>query len=132
MERAIHYARVSGDDRKNEGRNLEDGQLNLCREYSARKHYQIVAEFAEDDRGASGYEINLPELNKIREMARNGEFDVLVVRELDRLSRNLAKQLIVEEELKRHGVRVEYVLAEYDRFSGGSVSKAHSGHSGRI
>jgi len=123
VERAVHYARVSGDDRKNEGRNLEDGQLNLCRDHSAHYHYNVVAEFAEDDRGASGYEIDLPKLSKIREMARNREFDVLVVRELDRLSRNLAKQLIVEEELKRYGVRIEYVLAEYDDSPEGRLQK---------
>ena len=123
LERAVHYARVSGDDRKNDGRNLEDGQLNLCREHSDRNHYRVVTEFAEDDRGASGYEIDLPKLNKIREMARNSEFDVLVVRELDRLSRNLAKQLIIEEELKRYGVRIEYVLAEYDDTPEGRLQK---------
>jgi len=45
------------------------------------------------------------------------------VRELDRLSRNLAKQLIVEEELKRAGVRVEYVLVEYDDTPEGRLQK---------
>ena len=123
LERAVLYARVSADDRKNEGRNLEDGQLNLCREHSVHKGYNIILELAEDDRGASGYEIDLPKLNKVREMARNNEFDVLVVRELDRLSRNLAKQLIVEEELKRYGVRIEYVLAEYDDTPEGRLQK---------
>lgn len=123
MERAVHYARVSGDDRKNDGRNLEEGQLQLCREHSARKNYRVVAEFSEDDRGASGYEIDLPKLNQIREMGRAGEFDILIVRELDRLSRNLAKQLIIEEELRRYGVRVEYVLAEYDDTAEGRFQK---------
>ena len=56
----------------------------------------IVAELAEDDRGASGASFELPELSKVLELARTSAFDVLVVRELDRLSRRLAKQLIVE------------------------------------
>lgn len=121
-KRAVIYARVSGDDRGKEGRNLA-GQLEMGREYAQDRAYKVVAELAEDDRGASGYEINLPELNRVREMAAAGEFDVLVVRELDRLSRNLAKQLIVEEELKRHGVRVEYVLAEYPDTPEGNLQK---------
>ena len=33
---------------------------------------------------------------------------------IDRLSRKLAKQLVVEEELSRMGVRIVYVLADYD------------------
>ena len=122
LERAVLYARVSGNDRSKEGRNLT-GQLEMGREYAQAKGYNIVAELAEDDRGASGYEIDLPQLNLVREMAHARQFDVLVVRELDRLSRNLAKQLIVEEELKRAGVRVEYVLGEYDDTPEGRLQK---------
>jgi len=56
-------------------------------------------------------------------MARPGEYYVLVVRELDRLSRRLAKQLIIEEELKRAGVEIEYVLATYADNPEGNLSK---------
>lgn len=122
QNRAVLYARVSGDDRGKEGRNLQ-GQLEMGREYAAGKGYHIVAELSEDDRGASGANIDLPQLNRIREMAHAGQFDVLIVRELDRLSRNLAKQLIVEEELKRAGVVIEYVLGEYDDSPEGRLSK---------
>jgi site-specific DNA recombinase len=85
--------------------------------------YSIVDELPEDDKGASGAAFELPALNRIREMAHNGEFDVLVVREIDRLSRSLAKQLIVEEELKRNGVQIEYVLGEYPDTPEGNLMK---------
>jgi site-specific DNA recombinase len=111
-KRAVLYARTSGDDSVKDGRNLA-GQLETGREYCSKHNYEIVAELPEDDKGASGAEIDLPMLNKIREMARAGQFDVLIVREIDRLSRNLAKQLIVESELKRSGVSIEYVIGEY-------------------
>jgi site-specific DNA recombinase len=122
MIRAVTYARVSGDDRGRDGRNLA-GQAEMCREYAQAKGYSIVAELAEDDRGASGASFDLPELNNIREMARKSEFDILVVRELDRLSRNLAKQLGVEEELKRCNVEIEYVLGEYPDTPEGNFMK---------
>lgn len=122
MKRAVLYARVSGDDRGKEGRNLA-GQLEMGREYARERGYAIAAELAEDDRGTSGAEIDLPQLNRVREMAKTGEFDVLVVRELDRLSRNLAKQLIVEQELKRTGVAIEYVLGEYPDTPEGRLNK---------
>jgi site-specific DNA recombinase len=122
LDRAVVYARVSGDDRGKEGRNLQ-GQIDMGRDYCLEKNYKVVDELAEDDKGASGYEIDLPKLNQIREMARNSEFNVLVVRELDRLSRNLAKQLIIEEELRRHGVKIEYVLAEYEDTPEGRLQK---------
>jgi site-specific DNA recombinase len=121
-KRAALYARVSGDDRGTDGRNLA-GQLEMCKEYAQQHAWEVVAELAEDDRGASGASFELPQLNRVYEMAHAGEFDVLVVREIDRLSRKLAKQLLVEEELKRAGVEIEYVLAEYDDTPEGRLNK---------
>jgi len=85
----------------------------MAREYAISKGYEVVADVSEDDKGASGSAFELEGLTRIREMAAAGSFDVLIPRELDRLSRNLAKQLIVEEELRRAGVNIEYVLGEY-------------------
>ena len=42
MKRAVLYARVSYDDRKNEARNLE-GQIEDGRSYCQEKGYRIVA-----------------------------------------------------------------------------------------
>jgi len=95
----------------------------MCREYARARGYELVAELAEDDRGASGAAFELPQLNHVLDVARAGAFDVLVVRELDRLSRSLAKQLIVEEELRRSGVQIEYVLGEYPDTPEGNLMK---------
>ena len=121
-KRAVTYARVSGDDRGKEGRNLA-GQLEICREYALKKGYLIVAELSEDDRGASGVSLDLPALNQSLEMARNGEFDILVIREIDRFARSLAKQLIIEQEFRRSGAQIEYVMGEYPDTPEGSLNK---------
>ena len=121
-KRAVLYARVSSDDRDKEGRNLK-GQLDMCREYAEKHGWPVIAELAEDDRGASGAAMDLPKLNEVFDMAENGEFDVLVVRELDRLSRELAKQLYVEDRLKKSGVAIEYVLGDYDDTPEGLLMK---------
>jgi site-specific DNA recombinase len=121
-KRAVVYARVSGDDRSNEGRNLES-QLEMGREYAHEQGYDIVAELKEDEKGASGADIHLPQLTKLRDMAGTGQFDVLIVRELDRLSRDLAKQLIVEKELENNGVGIEYVIGEYPDTPEGRLNK---------
>jgi site-specific DNA recombinase len=122
MKRAVLYARVSGDDRHREDRNLL-GQLDICRKYAIQRGYQVVEELAEDDRGASGAAFELPQLNRVRELAQAKAFDVLITRELDRLSRNLAKQLFVEEEMRRSGVTLEYVLGEYPDTPEGNLMK---------
>jgi site-specific DNA recombinase len=120
--RAALYARVSSDDTGKDGRNLA-GQLEMCREYALARDWEVVVELAEDDRGASGASFELEQLGRALEMARAGKIDILVVREIDRLSRKLAKQLIVEEELNRHGVRVEYVLGDYEDSPEGNLMK---------
>jgi site-specific DNA recombinase len=48
---------------------------------------------------------------------------VLIVREIDRFARSLAKQLIVEEELRRAGVEIDYVLGEYPDTPEGNLNK---------
>lgn len=121
-KRAVLYARVSGDDRGKDGRNLA-GQIDMCREYAKSHGYLIVAELVEDDRGASGASFDLPELNRALELARSHEIDIVVVREIDRFARSLAKQLIVEQEFKRSGVKIEYVFGEYPDTPEGSLNK---------
>lgn len=122
-EKAVLYARVSGDDRQNATSSI-DGQLDLCREFAKKNGYQVIEELAEDDRRpTSGASWDLAQLNKALEMARAGAFDVLVTRELDRLARNLAKQLVLEEQLQGYGVRVEYVYGDYANTPEGQLNK---------
>lgn len=122
-KRAVLYARVSSDDRtKTGGANLQ-AQLDLCQEHAQRQGYVVVAELAEDDRGASGAAFDLPQLSTALDMARNSQFDVLIARELDRLSRDLAKQLIVEQELKRNKVTIEYAMYDFPDTPEGRLNK---------
>ncbi|MBU0496049.1 MAG: recombinase family protein [Chloroflexi bacterium] len=121
-KRAVLYARVSYDDRENDGLNLA-GQLEMCRKYAQDRGYSIMGELAEDDRGVSGVLFELPQLNRTLDMARAGDYDVLVTREIDRFARSLAKQFVAEQELKRAGVDIEYALAEYPDTPEGRLNK---------
>jgi site-specific DNA recombinase len=111
-KRAVLYARVSGDDRAKEGRNLA-GQLEMCRKYALDRGYEIIAELAEDERGARGADLDLDKLNRVLDMAERGEFDVLVVREMDRMARDTWKQGYITHELARYGVAIEFVLYDF-------------------
>lgn len=123
LKRAVTYARVSGNDRaKTGGENLAD-QTRICREYALKRNYYIVADLSENDRGASGATFDLPQLSEALRMAHADEYDVLIVRELDRLSRDLAKQLVVEQELKQAGVTIEYVLYDFPDTPEGRLNK---------
>lgn len=122
VKRAVLYARVSGDDREQEGRNLA-GQIEMGRQHCAKRGYSIVAELAEDERGVSGADYEAPELMRALEMANAGVFDVLVVRELDRLARNTYKLGRIEEELRKAKVSIEYVLYAFSDTPAGTMNK---------
>lgn len=121
-ERVIIYARVSGDDRQNSSSSLES-QIEQCREFAQSQGWEIIAELAEDSRGASGAKMNLPMLDEAFHLAREEKFDILLSREMDRIARNLAKQLVVEEEFKRLGIKMEYVIGDYQDTLEGQLSK---------
>ena len=119
MDRAVLYARVSGDDRDRESL---DVQLRMCRDRALDRGWTVVAELAEDER-TSGAAADAPQLNRALAMAKAGEFDVLIVREMDRLARSLAKQILTEDRLGKAGVRIDYVLGEYPDTPEGQLQK---------
>lgn len=120
--RAVTYARVSSDDHSKGGLNLA-GQLELCRTFALNRGYTVVAELAEDERGVSGTLLDSPALRQALDMAARGEYEVLVVREIDRFARSLAKQLIVEQEFHKRGIQLEFVLEHYEDTPEGSLHK---------
>lgn len=61
-----------------------------------------------EDDNASGASWDLPALNAMLEAAQRREFSVLIVPDLDRFARSLVKGLVLEEQLKKYGVRVVY------------------------
>jgi site-specific DNA recombinase len=118
MTRAAIYARVSKDEQAS---NFSlPTQLDECRKYAALKGYTVIIEVLEDE---SGTLLDRPGLDTLREMARNKSVDVLVVLELDRFARGMVKQLILEQEFNKHGVTIEYALAEYEDSPEGRLSK---------
>ncbi len=118
MKTVAIYARVSQDEQA-KGYSLPT-QIDACRQFAAERGYTVVAEFREDYTGTT---VDRPELDKVYDLARQGAITGLVVLELDRLARGLAKQIIIEDELARQGVTVDYVLASYDDTPEGGLQK---------
>ena len=112
-KRAVLYARVSGDDRQYATSGIES-QLRDCRKYAKSNGYQIVGEYNEDAERHTSGAAWLPEIDKIMSMASQGAFDVLIVREIDRLARNRYKHLMIKNQLKDLNVSVEYVMGNFE------------------
>jgi site-specific DNA recombinase len=119
-KKAVLYARISGDE-SSEVSKLE-AQLGDCRRFASERGYTVLREFQEDTY-SSGGDLDLPCINEILDLARDGAFDVLICRELDRLARGIAKQLYIEGELEAADVGIEYVLEKYDDSPEGGLMK---------
>jgi len=120
--RAILYARVSRGSRQERARQLMN-QLKECRDMARKFGWRVVAEMVENEGQTSGASWNLPKLDEMMEKAAAGSFDVLVVTEIDRLSRRLAKQVVIEQELSRLGIEIKYVNSHYPETSDGQLDK---------
>jgi site-specific DNA recombinase len=102
---AAVYCRVSTSDQA-EKFGLTS-QLTELRALAAERGYTIPegAEYLDDHSGA---ELDRPALSRLRDAVRTGVYPVILIHSPDRLSRNLAHQLLLLEEWKRAGVRLEF------------------------
>ena len=115
---AIIYARVSTDEQAH-GYSLQT-QLEACQKYAAERGYRVVGEFKDDYTGAS---LDRPGLDQLREFVSNNSTGVVIVYDVDRLARKSVYQMLIEEELKRAGATVEYVLGQYADTDEGHLQK---------
>jgi site-specific DNA recombinase len=104
MRTAI-YARFSTDLQRD--RSIDD-QLALCTEYCAREGLSVVATF--DDRARTGSSVfGRDGLGRMMEAARRGEFDVVLVEALDRLSRDQEDLAGIWKRLRFVGIELRAV-----------------------
>ena len=102
--RVAIYARVSTDAQ--EARGTIGSQLALLRERMVREGHELVAEYTDD--GLSGARLDRPGLDALRDAAEAGYFEGVWCLSADRLARMYAYQVIVLDELSRHGVTVRF------------------------
>ena len=129
--RVAIYARVSTESQ--EARGTIGSQLEVLRKRVSVEGHDLVAEYLDD--GCSGTRLDRPGLDALRDAAEAGQFDAVWCLSPDRLARMYAYQVIVLDELERHGVvvlfhdtptladdpqthlltQVQGVIAEYER-----------------
>jgi site-specific DNA recombinase len=149
MEAAI-YARVSTERQGRE--QTVDSQLDALRRWATAHGHELQDDHVYVDEGYSGARLDRPALDRLRDAAREGEFDVLGVYSPDRLARRYAYQVLLLEELRKAACDVEFIerpisddphdqlllqiqgaIAEYERavlaerFRRGKLQKARAG-----
>jgi site-specific DNA recombinase len=104
---AALYARVSTERQEKEA--TIASQLDLLQQAAAQRGYTVPAEYIFTDEGYSGTRLDRPALERLRDLAATGAFEVVLVLAPDRLARQYAYQVVVLDELTRAGCRVEFL-----------------------
>jgi DNA invertase Pin-like site-specific DNA recombinase len=105
--RVAIYARVSSESQ--EARGTIGSQLEALRRKMTELGHNIVQEYTDD--GYSGARLDRPGLDALRDAAEAGVFEQAWCLTPDRLARSYAYQIVVTDELTRHGVQVCYLDA---------------------
>jgi len=104
IKKSAVYARVSTDDQADQGYSLPS-QLESCRHYIEELGYSVIAEFREDDSGVTPI-TDRPQGKRLIEAIKFHEVDVVVVYQVDRLSRDLVDLLVTIRNWLRTGIEV--------------------------
>jgi len=107
MKTAAIYARVSSERQKEEG--TIASQTAALIEYAQEAEYLIPEEWIFQDEGYSGSVLVRPGLERLRDLASEGQIEIILVYSPDRLSRKYAYQVLLIEEFGRHGVEVIFI-----------------------
>jgi site-specific DNA recombinase len=104
---AAIYARVSSERQKEEG--TIASQTALLLEYAKVHELSVPSEWIFEDEGYSGATLARPGLERLRDLAAEGQIEVVLIYAPDRLSRKYAYQVLLTEEFCRHGVETVFL-----------------------
>jgi site-specific DNA recombinase len=152
MRMAAIYARVSSEQQREE--NTIASQTASLIEFAKGHNLEVPEEWVFEDEGYSGATLERPGLERVRDLAAEGQIQVVLAYAPDRLSRKYAYQILLIEEFARHGVETLFVkapqgdsaedqllvqfqgmIAEYERaqiLERSRRGKRHRAHSGEI
>ena len=106
-KRVAAYCRVSTDNE--DQANSFESQQRYFRQYIERNpDWELYAIFA--DEGISGTNTKKrKEFNRMIECAKNGDFDLIITKEISRFARNTLDSIFYTRNLKKHGVGVIFL-----------------------
>ena len=152
MRMAAIYARVSSEQQR-EANTIASQTASLI-EFAQGHDLEVPKEWVFEDDGYSGASLERPGLERVRDLAAEGQIQVVLVYAPDRLSRKYAYQILLIEEMARNGVETLFVkapqgssaedqllvqfqgmIAEYERaqiLERSRRGKRHRAHSGEV
>src|SRR6202048_5186912 len=152
MRIAAIYARVSSEQQR-EADTIASQTASLI-EFAKNHDLEVPREWVCEEEGYGGAALERPGLERVRDLAAEGQIQVVLAYAPDRLSRKYAYQILLIEELARNGVETLFIkapqgssaedqllvqfqgmIAEYERaqiLERSRRGKRHRAHSGEV
>jgi site-specific DNA recombinase len=125
MRMAAIYARVSSEQQREE--NTIASQTASLIEFAKSHDLEVPKEWVFEDEAYSGATLERPGLERVRDLAAEGQIQVVLAYSPDRLSRKYAYQILLIEEVRppwsRDHVREVATRRQRGRSTPGSVSR---------
>jgi site-specific DNA recombinase len=109
MQMAAIYARVSSEQQR-EAHTIASQTAALI-EWARTFDLEVPKAWIVEDEGYSGATLERPGLERVRDLAAEGQIQAVLVYSPDRLSRKYAYQILLIEEFARHGVETRFLNA---------------------
>jgi site-specific DNA recombinase len=109
MRMAAIYARVSSEQQR-EAHTIASQTAALIA-WARTLDVEVPKAWIVEDEGYSGATLERPGLERVRDLAAEGQIQAVLVHSPDRLSRKYAYQILLIEELARHGVETRFLNA---------------------
>jgi site-specific DNA recombinase len=107
MEQVALYARVSTPQQVEEA--TIESQIAAIEAYAVEQGYSLNPDYYYIDQAVSGGQLDRPQLNRLRDMATEGHFAMVLCLSPDRLARNYAHQWVLNDEFIRCGIQLRFV-----------------------
>lgn len=112
--KTVAYCRLSKDDGNGESSSISN-QKKIIKEFADNNDF-IIDEYLCDD-GWSGFSMQRPAFDKLKEYLNNDEVDTIIVKDLSRIGRHNAKVQLFLENVQEVGKRVISISENYDTFN---------------
>jgi len=119
MERAVIYARCG------KGKQAEssiDFQISECYEFAIQNEYNVVGEYT--DRGFSGNDENRPNFQRMVSDGFRNQFDVIIVHQINRFTRNICCHMHYKNLFEKNDVRIISACENINNVASGIMMEA--------
>ena len=110
---AVGYLRLSRDDGEDESTSITN-QRAIITDWAAKNGFIITKWYSDD--GYSGYSLDRPGFNELREDLNNGKVNVIIAKHLSRIGRRGSAVNLFLENIQEDGKRVITISDGYDTF----------------